>query len=150
LLVAEKDKLRANEEDYMGRTALQIAAERNFASKHKGNNGLWTLSQSLQEKNPLEGIIEISWRDCEQLLLGRDDVKGYMELLYRDRQVFVDAANAILVGSALIATVTYNGWITPPLGYVTYFRQQVIHKPNFLIITSYNFKVKNRKIVKSK
>ncbi|KAG0623766.1 hypothetical protein M758_3G200200 [Ceratodon purpureus] len=124
LLVAEKEKLRANEEDYMGRTALQIAAERNFASKHKGRNGLWTLSQSVYKKNPLEGIIEISWRDCEQLLLGREDVKGYLDLLYRDRQVFVDAANAILVGSALIATVTYNGWITPPLGYITYYGSQ--------------------------
>ena len=126
LLVAEREKLRANEEDYMGRTALQIAAEHNFASKHKGHNqALWTLSKKVPKKSPLEGIIEISWRDCEQLLLGREDVKGYVDLLYRDRQVFVDAANAILVGSALIATVTYNGWITPPLGYITYFAPQV-------------------------
>lgn len=131
LLVAEKDKLRANEEDYLGRTALQIAAERNFASKNKGHNGLWTLSQMIPKKNPLEGIIEISWRDCEQLLLGREDVKGYVDLLYRDRQVFVDAANAILVGSALIATVTYNGWITPPLGYIAYYGHQVIYILDF-------------------
>lgn len=127
LLVAEKDKLRANEEDYLGRTALQIAAERHFASKHKDGSGLWNLTERVHKKNPLEGVIEISWRDCEQLLLGREDVKGYVDLLYRDRQVFVDAANAILVGSALIATVTYNGWMTPPLGYISYFHLQVMH-----------------------
>jgi hypothetical protein len=41
--------------------------------------------------------------------------------LYRDRQVHVDAANAILVGAALIASVTFAGWLQPPLGYSPFF-----------------------------
>ncbi|CAK9872128.1 unnamed protein product [Sphagnum jensenii] len=45
------------------------------------------------------------------------DVKG----LYRDRQAHVDAANAILVGAALIASVAFAGWLTPPLGYSPFF-----------------------------
>jgi hypothetical protein len=32
--------------------------------------------------------------------------------------VFVDAANALLVGVALIAIVTFAGWLQPPLGYI--------------------------------
>lgn len=42
---------------------------------------------------------------------------------YRDRQVYVDAANAILVGAALIASVTFAGFLQPPLGYVTYYTE---------------------------
>lgn len=75
--------------------------------------------------NPFAGIIEISWRDVEKLLLEQPDVMNYISFLYRDRQVFVDAANAILVGSALIATISYGGWITPPLGYISYYHTQV-------------------------
>jgi uncharacterized membrane protein YgdD (TMEM256/DUF423 family) len=33
----------------------------------------------------------------------------------------VDAANALLVGAALIASVTFAGWLQPPLGYTTYY-----------------------------
>ncbi|CAM6122425.1 unnamed protein product [Calypogeia fissa] len=44
-----------------------------------------------------------------------------IENFYRDRQVYVDAVNAILVGAALIASVTYAGYLQPPLGYVNYF-----------------------------
>jgi hypothetical protein len=42
------------------------------------------------------------------------EVEKYVEQLYRDRQVHVDAANAVLVGGALIATVTAN-WLESPL-----------------------------------
>ena len=43
--------------------------------------------------------------------------KVFMDNLYRDRQVYVDAANAILVGAALIASVTFASWLQPPLNY---------------------------------
>jgi hypothetical protein len=32
--------------------------------------------------------------------------------------VLVDAANSLLVGAALIASVTFAGWLQPPLGYI--------------------------------
>jgi hypothetical protein len=48
-------------------------------------------------------------------------VKDFVDRLYRDRQVFVDAANALLVGAALIASVTFAGWLQPPLGYTPYY-----------------------------
>ncbi|CAM6096415.1 unnamed protein product [Calypogeia fissa] len=55
------------------------------------------------------------------LLSEQPDVKAYTEGLYRDRQLFVDAANAILVGAALIASITFAGWLQPPLGYQPYY-----------------------------
>ncbi|CAK9203077.1 unnamed protein product, partial [Sphagnum troendelagicum] len=54
-------------------------------------------------------------------LLERPEVAKQVEGLYRDRQVHVDAANAILVGAALIASVTFAGWLQPPLGYSAFF-----------------------------
>jgi hypothetical protein len=42
-----------------------------------------------------------------------------LERQYRDRQVFIDAANALLVGGALIAGITFASWLQPPLGYTT-------------------------------
>ncbi|KAH9536358.1 hypothetical protein CY35_17G103400 [Sphagnum magellanicum] len=60
-------------------------------------------------------------REIERLLMGRPEVKEFVDRMYRDRQVFVDAANALLVGAALIASVTFAGWLQPPLGYTTYY-----------------------------
>jgi len=60
-------------------------------------------------------------REIERLLMGRPEVKEFVDRLYRDRQVFVDAANALLVGAALIASVTFAGWLQPPLGYTPYY-----------------------------
>jgi hypothetical protein len=54
-------------------------------------------------------------------LLERKEVVKQEENLYRDRQVHVDAANAILVGAALIAGVTFAGLLQPPLGYSAFF-----------------------------
>ncbi|OAE20500.1 hypothetical protein AXG93_948s1070 [Marchantia polymorpha subsp. ruderalis] len=56
-------------------------------------------------------------RDLERLLLTIPELKDEVESLYRDRQVFVDAANAILLGAALIASVTFGGWLQPPHGH---------------------------------
>jgi ankyrin repeat protein len=88
------NRLRANEENSDERTPLQIVAEAN--------------------NNP-------SMKAIEKVLLERPEVKDFVDRLYRDRQVFVDAANALLVGAALIASVTFAGWLQPPLGYTTYY-----------------------------
>ncbi|BBN16615.1 hypothetical protein MPTK1_7g07850 [Marchantia polymorpha subsp. ruderalis] len=83
--------IRTTEEDVEGRPVLQIAIE-NREIDHKVG------------------------RDLQKLLLTVPEVKDEVERLYRDRQVFVDAANAILVGAALIASVTFGGWLQPPHG----------------------------------
>jgi hypothetical protein len=60
-------------------------------------------------------------KSIESLLSEHPSVKNYVDVLYRDRQVYVDAANAILVGAALIATLTFACWLQPPLGYITFY-----------------------------
>jgi hypothetical protein len=59
--------------------------------------------------------------DIVKILTDIPEVDKDVQRLYRDRQVHVDAANAILVGAALIASVTFAGWLQPPLGYSPFF-----------------------------
>jgi ankyrin repeat protein len=49
--------------------------------------------------------------------------EAFVEACFRDRQVYVDASNAILVGAALIAGVTFASWLQPPLGYTTFYEE---------------------------
>ncbi|CAM6047118.1 unnamed protein product, partial [Sphagnum compactum] len=69
-------------------------------------------------QTPIQIATEANMKETEKVLLERPEVKDFVDRLYRDRQVFVDAANALLVGAALIATVTFAGWLQPPLGYI--------------------------------
>jgi ankyrin repeat protein len=92
-LLLSQPKLRANEEDFDNRTALQIA-------------------------------VETKRKDIEKILLERADVQQYVDRLASDRQVFVDAANAILVGAALISSITFQGWLQPPLGFTPDYNYQ--------------------------
>jgi len=50
-------------------------------------------------------------------LMERLDTEAEVRRLTEERKVHVDAVNAILVGTALIATATFSGWLSPPLGY---------------------------------
>ena len=52
------------------------------------------------------------------------EVTDYNEPYCKERQANVDAANAILVGAALIASVTFAAWLQPPLGYTTDYQEQ--------------------------
>ncbi|CAK9230866.1 unnamed protein product [Sphagnum troendelagicum] len=69
-------------------------------------------------RTPIQIATEANMKDIEKVLLERPEVKDFLDRLYRDRQVLVDAANALLVGAALIASVTFAGWLQPPLGYI--------------------------------
>ncbi|CAK9217047.1 unnamed protein product [Sphagnum troendelagicum] len=96
-VLCQNERLRTNEENSDGKTPLQIVVEANDFSE-----------------NP-------NMKAIEKVLLERPEVKDFVDRLYRDRQVFVDAANALLVGAALIASVTFAGWLQPPLGYTPYY-----------------------------
>ncbi|KAH9572911.1 hypothetical protein CY35_02G176600 [Sphagnum magellanicum] len=67
----------------------------------------------------LQIAMEMKHEEIVRILMARPEVEKEVERGYRDRQVHVDAANAILVGAALIASVTFAGWLQPPLGYST-------------------------------
>ncbi|KAG0609886.1 hypothetical protein M758_7G021400 [Ceratodon purpureus] len=68
-------------------------------------------------KSAIELAHEMGLVQMEDALTNSESGKRYMDNLYRDRQVCVDAANAILVGAALIASVTFAAWLQPPLNY---------------------------------
>jgi hypothetical protein len=111
-LCLAKERLRANLEDRNGKTCLQYAKER----QQNRNSKLLERSkfQFLLERQRKEKFEEITNRLTEHT-----DVKEFLERQYRDRQVFIDAANALLVGGALIAGITFASWLQPPLGYTT-------------------------------
>jgi ankyrin repeat protein len=88
-----KQRLLANEEDERGETCLQYATEHDNIPKEIANT-----------------------------LMDRSDVKDFLDRHYRDRQVFVDAANALLVGGALIAGLSFASWLQPPLSFTPYYQ----------------------------
>ncbi|CAM6010277.1 unnamed protein product, partial [Sphagnum balticum] len=49
------------------------------------------------------------------------EAEKYQDRLYRDRQLHVDAANDILIGATLIASVTFAAWLQPPLGHSEFY-----------------------------
>ncbi len=57
-------------------------------------------------------------KEIEKVLLERPEVKDFVNRLYRDRQVLVDAANFLLIGATLIVGVTFASWLQPRLGYI--------------------------------
>ncbi|CAM6084043.1 unnamed protein product [Calypogeia fissa] len=68
-------------------------------------------------KGGLVSIIrDYAHREIQQHLLNRPSIISEIDRLYKDRQVYVDGANAVLVGAALIASVTFGGWRDPPGG----------------------------------
>jgi hypothetical protein len=69
-------------------------------------------------RTPIQITTEANIKDIEKVLRERPDVTDFLDRLSSDRQGFVDAANALLVGAALIASITFAGWLQPPLGYI--------------------------------
>jgi hypothetical protein len=69
----------------------------------------------------LQIATDMKMDEIAKILTDIPEVEKQVKRLYRDRQVHVDAANAILVGAALIASVTFAGWLQPPLGYSPFF-----------------------------
>ncbi|KAG0618802.1 hypothetical protein M758_4G092100 [Ceratodon purpureus] len=58
-------------------------------------------------------------REIQKVLLRRGDVKEYMERIYR---LDMNSINSLFVGSTLFASVTYIGWMQPPLGFSEDYR----------------------------
>jgi ankyrin repeat protein len=112
LCLAKAERLRANLQDQNGKTCLQYAKERQQNPNSK-------LLERSKFKFLLERQRKEKFEEITNGLVERSDVKDFLERQYRDRQVFIDAANALLVGGALIAGITFASWLQPPLGYTT-------------------------------
>ncbi|KAG6541308.1 hypothetical protein Mapa_017361 [Marchantia paleacea] len=96
LLMKKPELVRADEEDRQGRTPYELVKE-------------------MMNTSPSSTLKEL-----ESSLRADPAVGRYIERQYRDRQIHVDAGNTAMVGAALIASVTFAGWLQPPLGYTDY------------------------------
>ncbi|CAM6111176.1 unnamed protein product [Calypogeia fissa] len=81
------------------------------------------------DRTALQVAVESKKKDVEKLLLDRPEVRDYVDRFYRNRQVFVDAANTMLLGAALIASVTFGGWLQPAAGFTPYTQFEVPGAP---------------------
>ncbi len=115
VLCKTKQRLRANLEDGRGKTPLQYAKEHHQTCNTK-------LKKHFNIKDILDKQCKKKLDEIANILMEHSDVKDFLERQYRDRQVFIDAANALLVGGALIAGITFASWLQPPLGYTTYYQ----------------------------
>lgn len=121
---AGESEVNAKGDISLGRTALHWAT---LLQNAKILSQLCSFGQDLAAnaedacgKTALQYAKERQFLGLAKQLEQRSDVQAYVDSLYRDRQVYVDAANAILVGAALIASVTFAGWLQPPLNYAGY------------------------------
>jgi len=115
VLCETQQRLKANLEDGRGKTCLQYAKEHHQTCNTK-------LKRHSDIKDILDKQCKKKLDEIANILMERSDVKDFLERQYRDRQVFIDAANTLLVGGALIAGITFASWLQPPLGYTTYYQ----------------------------
>jgi ankyrin repeat protein len=95
------------------------------------NEGSWCLRAAEVDKcgaTPLDYAFEQGKksREIQKLLLRRGDVKEYMERIYR---LDMNTMNALFVGATLLASVTYVGWMQPPLGFMEDYRYPLQSPP---------------------
>jgi hypothetical protein len=74
---------------------------------------------SVSKQTPLELAIVLKDDVSEEMLM---QTPLALDEWYRRRDLIVNSANAIMVGAALIAGVSFGGWLQPPLGYHTYYQ----------------------------
>ncbi len=115
VLCETQQRLRANLEDGRGKTCVQYAKEHHQTCNTK-------LKKHFDIKDILDKQCQKKLDKIANRLMERSDVKNFMDRQYRDRQVFIDAANTLLVGGALIVGITFASWLQPPLGYITYYQ----------------------------
>jgi hypothetical protein len=59
------------------------------------------------------------WRDeIREIVMDIPDIQKVVKRLEKERETFVQAANSIIIVAALIATVAFTVFLTPPPGYL--------------------------------
>ncbi len=79
------------------------------------------LIENSQGVTALQIATEMERDEIVKILTDIPEVEKDVKRLYRERQVHVDALNAYLGGAALISSVTFAGWLQPPLGHSPFF-----------------------------
>ncbi|KAH7422203.1 hypothetical protein KP509_13G096400 [Ceratopteris richardii] len=76
----------------------------------------WPGIQDMDGKTVQELAFEQKNHMVMELLSAKTSFKDHEEKLYKNRELYVQALDAILVGAALIASVTFAGWLQLPFG----------------------------------
>eukprot|EP00250_Pteridium_aquilinum_P017905 c23831_g4_i1 orf=1917-4238(-) len=116
-----------------GRTALHWATllqQTKIVSSLCCRDEVVANAEDMFGKTALQYAKEMRFSDIENKLMQRKEVSVHVEGMYKDRQLYVDATNAILVGAALIASVTFAGWLQPPLNYTSYYNLPQLPPPS--------------------
>ncbi|KAG0504296.1 hypothetical protein KC19_9G095200 [Ceratodon purpureus] len=107
----------ANRKDYLGRTPLDYAMQFKNTTNESKNcfveawiDKVW--KKTKDKKTP-------RYKDVIKNLSSLDGVGERLKELY---DMYIHQANTVLIGSALIASVTFAGWLQPPLGFKDYFQ----------------------------
>lgn len=93
------------------RTAPRPNAQKVYHHAH------WRPSPSIQDvegKTPLHLEFDHKNQEVKDALKASPAFRDYEEKLFKDREIYVQALNAILVCAALIASVTFAGWLQVP------------------------------------
>lgn len=102
--------------------AFCAESERQNTTINCHENGHRELRQTPLEVAINLKIKEDTKRTIQGLLLQSSQVKQAVDESYRKRDLIVNSANAKMVGAALIAGVSFGGWLQPPLGYHAYYQ----------------------------
>ncbi len=116
--------LDVNAKDNKDRTPLLCAIKEDKLGVVKAlcfddpGNRIRATQEYIDGRTPIQIGAEAKLEEIEKVLQERPEVIDFLDRLSRHRQGFVDGVNALVVGAALIASVTFAGWLQPPLGYI--------------------------------
>lgn len=114
-----------NDRNFEGQTPLHLASLTGSLGAVKFLTAQEILRADLEDKSgqtAFEIADEVGWHEIVKVLLTRVDVADYLSKRRAERTLYGDGTNAILVGAALIASITFAGWLQPPLGYQAYYQ----------------------------
>ncbi|KAG0605424.1 hypothetical protein M758_9G057800 [Ceratodon purpureus] len=117
ILLREGQWLNINTVTWEGMTALDVAKRNENLRKENLRKGIKGLDNL--KKDAYLQLMEKTEQKHQRIV---DMLESYdVNWLQAERQKYANAANCLLVGAALIAGVTYAGWLQPPLGFTQYY-----------------------------
>ncbi|KAG0631429.1 hypothetical protein M758_1G252500 [Ceratodon purpureus] len=121
--------LNASSQSIISKDDLMLYGVTSFDTKSLGYNlesfdvNNLGIMKFLENDMPLTGLTKRTII-IEEIISAIDGLDP--ETLQRDREVYVQAASAILVVAALIASGSFTAWLQPPLGYIPYYSSEFL------------------------
>ncbi|KAG0608025.1 hypothetical protein M758_8G072100 [Ceratodon purpureus] len=127
----------ANRKDYLGRTPLDYAMQFKNTTNESKNcfveawiDKVWKKAKDKKTPRFVKAWIEKVWKKAKDkktprykdVIKNLSSLDGVGERLKELYDMYIHQANTVLIGSALIASVTFAGWLQPPLGFRDYFQ----------------------------